>query len=219
MFPLDVQAYDFHLLASVGLSRVVHPVLVEGLGVSRSADGMKTSWRGWSPSFMNPVAWSASLLPSRAVLSLVFCFHSWCIFTGWGCWPPSSHPLSGLVTGRTLSEGIQAEFWVIVYYLFSLWIFWLFSRYKPWTTRWRAEWKGLPFHFTLGFRGRHVEWQVHWSGRVPEQPVWHQCGGCAASHQPGKDLHPQSAARGGSDLNEIVRGGTQYDVGRCQVNW
>ena len=74
----------------------------------------------------------------------------------------------------------------------------IFPRYKSWTGGQRGEWKGLPLHFTLDVWGGHVEREVHRGRRVREEPVRHQRGGCATSHQPGKDLHPQPSAGGGS---------------------
>ena len=46
-------------------------MLIKVLGVRKSAIGVKASLRVWFPSFITPVACSASLLPPGAVFSLV----------------------------------------------------------------------------------------------------------------------------------------------------
>ena len=68
-------------------------MLIKVLGVRRSAIGVKTSLRVWSPSFINPVACTASLLPPGAVFSLVSVSVARLFLRGGVAGPTSNPPL------------------------------------------------------------------------------------------------------------------------------
>ena len=91
-----------------------HPMLIKVLGVRRSAVEVKTSLRVWSPSFINPVACSASLLPPGAVFSLVSVSVARLFLRGGVAGHTPNLPLfSGLGTGRRFSERFQAKLYCI----------------------------------------------------------------------------------------------------------
>ena len=87
-------------------------MLIKVLGVRRSAIGVKTSLRVWSPSFISPVACTASLLPPGAVFSLVSVSVARLFLRGGVAGPTPNPPLfSGLGTGRRFSKSIfHSEF-------------------------------------------------------------------------------------------------------------